>query len=216
MVTRSEGYQRSGGYTGAKQEEGKRLVEDFYWEVLGYRGRRVTDPEEDRLRGDIRYGFGYVEVKRIPLDPYYPHTFVEICEVPKEVDRKPYHRGGFARTAWILGMKEDTLANQPVKRYGVQLGTFGRPTHLSCSIEWGVGSDVIAFAGPDRNKDPWIYCYPRRTLLAHVYTVLWEKGFVTNEGNMNDVTFGVRVPNADYRWKRHPSGVWTWHGLPPD
>lgn len=209
MVTRTEGYRRSAG----KEERTLAVVRSWLQSVFELDPTFITDRERNRTQGDLQLGDATAECKGQPIDPTrYCLNFVEVMEDTSTVS-KAIHRGGFARTAALLGVSEDELAATRYvdrRQRAASTGRIGHLTHASCSLESIAGSAVTVYANADP-EHTFVYLYSRRFLLQHLRQQVLSGHLVRGAGNSNEDTFGAFVPNSPARWQRDVSG-WKYVG----
>ena len=202
-ISRSEGYRRAVG----KEEGGLAAVEAFFESQLGVSLQRITEPEENYLRGDLRCRTGRtIECKRQPIDPVrYKENFVEVCEET----HNPRHVTGFADLARILAIDEDQLSSVRVSVRGTQV-RFGRPAGLSISVRSMFGSSLTVYVNP--GPPAHIYVYESAGLIEVIKDAMRSKGMVRGMGKSNVDTFAVLVPPPRERWTAEIGKAWRYSG----
>jgi hypothetical protein len=204
-LSRREAYALCAG----KEVPGLMAAETLLRQVYGTSPDLVTDPDENRTRGDFRMADGrYVEVKSQPICPdVFSSNIVEVCEIVGDSARDfERHGGGFSRLAEWLGTTEDRLSDRivHVARDG-SVARFGFHETLHFSLTSMAAADATVFVNP-RPPKFWAYVYPREELCSAVRHAA-RCGLHRGPGRMHDDAFGVYIPVAKHVY-------WCNHGEP--
>lgn len=200
-----------------KDDPALEVVRECIADVIGLEAHVIEDPERNRRHGDLEL-VGTAECKGQPIDPdRYDHNVVEVFEDTTALGRH-HHRGGFSRTAEILGLSHDELAHasyrddrDPARPRKI----VGPLSHVSASLESIAGSDMTIYANPDPERT-FVYFYTREFLLHKVRDAICRGGLRRGMGNAHENTFAVLVPVSPARWHR-VDGRWRFvgDGQPP-
>lgn len=183
------------------------VVEDLCRQWLAVPLSPITDPEEQRTRGDFRTPSGLtIEVKGQKIDPraYGGLNFVGVFEEDRK--RRPYLREGFSRTARALGIDEAELA---AFRWSSKTakGVVGRPSHVDAAICSVAGSAWTIYARNAPPEPTFVYVYESPALIRSVLDAMRAHELELGAGGSNQDTYGVKVPVPAIVFARE-SGVW--------
>lgn len=207
-LSRPEGYRRGAG----KEEAGLVAAEHFFKTQVGVVLERITDPEENYLRGDFVSPSGAsLECKRQPISDHYRQNFVEVCEATGgRGANAEAHADGFRALGDYLALEPSELRNVRVADHnqGEKECLFGQPGFLSVSITSLRTASYWIYVNPGS----LIYVYPTGDLLGLIREAVARNGMGLGVGKSNEVTYSVFLPKPAWQWRFISSGGWSYSG----